>query len=1353
MVLGLDGSKWANIESGNESFTQQWQLEPTETQNVFKLKNRHYNDYLDVYSCPSYYYAGVGQGKTYGKNNFEKWKLSSLNSDSYVENTHVNNAYRFLATNNGYTTVWLDQGAQRTWKLQKKEQLNNNVIPGKKTTWDNKKQELTTARGELQDLESLLNNLSSQKNQLQQELHQINSQLALVQLDLKSLNTEFINGVKTTQQTPQTLPKLTDSKGLVTQGALLGFVRPASRLSAIETCEGNVQLSYFDKQGRMRQTNFDATSDSRNATVEQWIPDAQRVCLNFAQNNHVVNLANPIYLTNEWTIEAWFSYPLPEQNWNTLTSNQDGSDRQIVVEDGQQLGTYYGGKFYDSGYNIKLLSNGWHHLTAVAKGDTTLFYIDGNKVGDVKQKAIEAQTTDAGKKALENQIFKSTSPISTIGNAKANSQQFGKLAEVRIWGLALSEEEIAVNSKTLLSGNEPGLLAYFPMNEATGTTVRDSTGNEQNQGTIVGASWWGCAAPIGNPGHQVMQFDGVDDYVNVGNPDALKFSDKRYTIEAWIKPSPSSSTSDRTIVSKWNSGTSGLYRFYLKSNNTLSIYHDVPPRELNSSTTTIPAETYSHVAATYDGSTVRLYVNGKEAGSSNIGISQDINTAVLIGASHNQGKVSENFFKGQIAEVRIWKVARTAADIQANMHKRLTGKEENLVGYWPLNEIKPEGTANKVSDFAGNHHGTVTGAIITYDNTLPIVSDAVVSTEYSTVTLDAVTKQKSAIMRRFFASPALNGVNLLPDKRIETLELNWIGNAQFAPTLLGYIEGAPPIPSENLTEKNDYNKATSVEITMSEDVEFSWRRSQNAGLGATTDTFMGADASASAGFGFETTIAKIRTGFKGNLDTSYQFQNQSSIASGSSVSMTDKLELRGTLEQDAHFPHLGKRFIPKNVGYALVVSALADVFVTRLARSKKMIGYQVQPVENIPPDVNTITFLINPAYVMKGSLDGMTGSRATSDHFFKHVPEMRSQYGSLYPASYYRLQEAYDLKQQIEQQDKQREAYFAQYNALLVDESSLDREVNSGAAPTGISLDRPEDKPEMTDAEREAAAKEQQANLERETDAAIANQSEAEKQKRAEIQAKIKDQEKRTQATASFAGWQKKMEDIQIRAGKRNIVNTYVWDADGGLRTESQSFANTAEHTIGGSLIMNAGLGFEGKFAGAGASVELTAQATVNMTQTMNKTETRSKGLQLNVDLSGVESKGVTDHNDYPILPGEKVDRYRFMSFYLEGSTNNFSDFFDYVVDPEWLASNDEEARALRQVEQGKPNKAWRVLHRVTYVERPALMGFGRSINQVEKLDQEDLVKMLKTLKTEQQELKEKLDKILKALESLNQNP
>ncbi|MFO0055569.1 MAG: LamG-like jellyroll fold domain-containing protein, partial [Dolichospermum sp.] len=1005
-----------------------------------------------------------------------------------------------------------------------------------------------------------------------------------------------------------------------------------------------------------------------------------------------------------------------------------------------------------SGFNMELLTEGWHHLTAVGKGDTTLFYIDGKAVGDTKAKALadaeenlKKTPNDATvKQKLENikkASLKVLSDVSSIGNVhlRGGLQPFGKVAEVRIWGVALTDDEIAVNSKTLLSGNEPGLLAYYPFNEATGTVVRDQSG-QGNNGTVSDASWWGCTAPIGNPGNTVMQFDGVNDYITANK--SLMNNLSAFTLEGWVK---ALSLPEAAIISLF--GQNGVIEFGINSQK-LAVWTKDCPQWFHADAPYSLHE-WHHVAVVGNGTNVLLYLDGvqiKTGGSQtkNYETSAD---HFQIGAGVWDGGLKHPF-NGNIAEVRIWNKARTQAEIQADAYKRLSGKEPNLVAYYPLNEIRLEGSTRKVLDLVGNNHGTVYEAVTVDDNTLPIGSDALVSAEYSTVTLESSTKTKVAIMRRFFASPATNGVTLLPDKRIETLELKWIGNAQFAPTLLGYIEGPPPVPSENLTLSDDYNGATSVELTISEDVAFSWNRAQDSGLGANAEVFVGGDTEMNAGLGLTTKIGAMRAGFKGNLDFSYQFQNESSITSSSSLSMTDKLELRGTPEESTKFPHLGTRFIPKNIGYALVVSALADVFVTRLARTGKMVGYQVQPVDGIPPDVNTITFLMNPAYTMNGSLDGMTGSSATSDRFFKHVPEMRSQYGSLYPASYYRLQEAYDLKRQIEAEDKRRESYFSNFDVRLVDETSLDRNIDSGPAPSTIGVQREEDKPstEMTEEEKKKAEEEKLKNAKADAEANVNEKSAATKAKQAEIQSKINDQEKRVQATNSFAGWQKRMEDIQIRAGKRNIVNTYVWDADGGLRTEQQSFANTVEHTIGGSFGLNAGLGAEGKFAAA-AAVELTAQATVNLTQTMSKTEARSKGFQLNVDLSGLEYKGITDYKDRPILPGEKVDRYRFMSFYLEGSTNHFQDFFNYVVDPEWLASNDEEARALREAQAGKPNKAWRVLHRVTYVERPALMGFGHDVRKLraaaETSENQKLMDKIGDLEKKNQELEKKLDQIL----------
>ncbi|CAD5939216.1 hypothetical protein NO108_02186 [Planktothrix rubescens] len=1318
----------------------------------------------------------------------EHW--GSLMDDQYLRQYPDRHKFKLIDTGDGYYYIQiketgriLSQGGGSVYKDEVKfprVRLNNDyekfrLTKVEENSLNGKVENLLKSLNDLQatiklkeqelaNLIEIINEGTKKKSLWENRLKEVIAQLTILQTAINTLNTEFLNGVKTTQQTPQAMPQIAkDSKGLVTQGAVLGFVNSVTRLNAIETSEGNVQVSYFDNQGRMRQTNYDASADSKNATFEQWIPDAQRTCLNFNNSNSVVKLNQPLYLPKDWSIEAWFVHPLPEAGeWNTLTQGKD-ADHHILVRNRKQLGIYLTNdpltqKFYDSGFNMGLLSEGWHHLTVVGKGDTTLFYIDGKKVGDTKAKALadaeenlkKAPNDATAKQKLEN-IKKATvkvaSDVYAIGNSQGGGQPFGKVAEVRIWGVALTDDEIAVNAKTLLSGNEPDLLAYYPFNEATGEVVRDQSG-QGNDGKVSGAIWWGCTAPIGNPGNNtVMQFDGVNDYIQTT---AKITSGDAVTIEYWFKGS-----SLQSAVRQQYNGyiVAGWYDKHIISTDGGNTGISVGATATDGS--------WHHIVMTWKRNTINgfvSYLDGvlvEQRTSANVALPNITNSTVFIGSFQGSGE----FAKGQIAEVRIWNKARSQAEIQGDMYQRLSGKEANLVAYYPLNEIRTEGSVQKVLDLAGNNHGTVIEAITVDDQTLPIAPNSLLCNEYSSVSLDSNTKRKVAMMRRFFAHPSPNGVTLLPDKRVEALELKWIGNAQFAPTLLGYIEGPPPVPSENLTLSDDYNGATSVELTMSEDVEFSWNRSQDSGLGANAEIFAGSDAEADAGFGFTTKVAKVRAGFKGDIDFSYQFQNESSITSSSSLSMTDKLELRGTPEESVKFPHLGTRFIPKNIGYALVVSAIADVFVTRLARSGKMVGYQVQPVDGIPPDVNTITFLMNPAYTMNGSLDGMTGSSATSDRFFKHVPEMRSQYGSLYPASYYRLKEAYDLKRQIEAEDKRRESYFSNFDVRLVDETSLDRNIDSGPAPTTIGVQREEDKPstEMTEEEKKKAEEEKLKNAKADAAATVSEKSAATKAKQAEIQSKIGDQEKRVQATNSFAGWQKRMEDLQIRAGKRNIVNTYVWDADGGLRTEAQSFANTVEHTIGGSFSMNAGLGFEGKFGGGGFGVELTAQATVNLTQTMSKTEARSKGFELNVDLSGLEYKGITDYNDRPIMPGEKVDRYRFMSFYLEGSTNHFQDFFNYVVDPEWLRSNDEEAVALRQAQAGKPNKAWRVLHRVTYVERPALMGFGRDVRKLKAAattsENQQLLDKIAKLEEDNRKLEAKLEaKLDQILQYLQQS-
>jgi hypothetical protein len=122
------------------------------------------------------------------------------------------------------------------------------------------------------------------------------------------------------------------------------------------------------------------------------------------------------------------------------------------------LGTYNNGGnvFVSSGYDVDVLSAGWHHLTAVGSGASTVYYIDGVNVGTAS--------------------FKSTSQISYIGNFQGGGQQFGTIDDVRIYNRALSTSEISTLFN--LGHITSGLVGYWPMDTLTtsGGITYDSAG-------------------------------------------------------------------------------------------------------------------------------------------------------------------------------------------------------------------------------------------------------------------------------------------------------------------------------------------------------------------------------------------------------------------------------------------------------------------------------------------------------------------------------------------------------------------------------------------------------------------------------------------------------------------------------------------------------------------------------------------------------------------------------------------------------------------------------------------------------------------------------------------------------------
>ncbi|MBI3231956.1 MAG: LamG domain-containing protein [Candidatus Doudnabacteria bacterium] len=220
------------------------------------------------------------------------------------------------------------------------------------------------------------------------------------------------------------------------------------------------------------------------------------------------------------------------------------------------------------------------------------------------------------------------------------------------------------------------------------------------------------------PNVSSVNFDGIDDYISVPHMASYNLT-AQFTIEAWVKLNAvPGGGSFASIVGKGPLGDppSGNHNYYFGINNGtfvagLNLLGGV---ESSSGANThnwtnfaYPANTWYHVAMVFDGvaDTITLYQNGVQFGSVLTGVTvvPSTNTEIIsIGRLTSNAVGSQ--INGQIDEVRLWNTARTAAEINANYSKQLTGSEAGLVGYWNFNENSGATAGNSVS---GATNGTL----------------------------------------------------------------------------------------------------------------------------------------------------------------------------------------------------------------------------------------------------------------------------------------------------------------------------------------------------------------------------------------------------------------------------------------------------------------------------------------------------------------------------------------------------------------------------------------------------------------------------------------------------------------------
>ncbi|MFH1884163.1 MAG: LamG domain-containing protein [Planctomycetota bacterium] len=272
------------------------------------------------------------------------------------------------------------------------------------------------------------------------------------------------------------------------------------------------------------------------------------------------------------------------------------------------------------------------------------------------------------------------SVVLTFGLFDAGNDWWWAIDNVEVSGVL--PEPVPVNPGTA------GLVAYY----AFDNDANDSSGND-NHGTIVGT---GTEWVTGYVNGALLFKDGAG-YVEVPDSPSLNPTDE-VTIAAWVNPTW---TGNNRVLQKGSSDNQ--YRF-LRENGDNFVFHLSGVGRLEGIACP-PENEWHHVAATYNGSAMKIYYDGElvaeQAASGPIGTSSD---PLFIGTKHATAPAGDYFY-GILDEVAFYNRALSVGEIRYLAGERAV--DPSLVIYYSFDEV-----GEIVADQSGKgHDGVVVGDV------------------------------------------------------------------------------------------------------------------------------------------------------------------------------------------------------------------------------------------------------------------------------------------------------------------------------------------------------------------------------------------------------------------------------------------------------------------------------------------------------------------------------------------------------------------------------------------------------------------------------------------------------------------
>ncbi|MFI7150159.1 LamG-like jellyroll fold domain-containing protein [Nonomuraea sp. NPDC050022] len=367
--------------------------------------------------------------------------------------------------------------------------------------------------------------------------------------------------------------------------------------------------------------------------------------------------------SKSFSVSAWVKLDRLDTDWRTAVS---------------QSGSTISGFFLQYNPNVKK----WHFVLPATNADTA-----ARDVAESAGPAVAGRWThlvgmyDAAAKKIRIYVdgvpgttgdhltpWKATGSVQ-LGRAQVGGQAVnywpGSLDEVRVYDRALTLDEIHD-----LAGSPATEEVFLPLDEGTGTTAQDVSGNYR-LGTLGAAASW----TTGKVGTGAVMFGGGTETLSTTGP-ALR-TDAGFTVTAWVKLDADDGQV-RTVLSQDAVQGSGFQLRYDGGKRKWSFALPQSATDTQLALSVEPGDSaqagvWTHLAGVYDPAAqeIQLYVDGVKAGWKKVTATVNATGALQVGRGRQAGAPATPF-AGAIDDVHAWTGVRTADQIKAEYQKPIT---------------------------------------------------------------------------------------------------------------------------------------------------------------------------------------------------------------------------------------------------------------------------------------------------------------------------------------------------------------------------------------------------------------------------------------------------------------------------------------------------------------------------------------------------------------------------------------------------------------------------------------------------------------------------------------------------------